>query len=149
MFSRIHRGVTDGGMAIWLLSIILSGRASADGLLPNRSAAPLRVLILSGGGDDDWRATAPILRRILADSGRFDVRICESPVGLTARTLADFDVLVDDYAGPLVENDTEKAIGSFVESGKGLVVPPGALRSSTGSHSAGGDKQPSRTDSAR
>jgi type 1 glutamine amidotransferase len=89
-------------------------------------------LILSGRGEHDWRATSAFLRRILEDTGRFDVKVCECPVGLTARTLADFDLLVDDCGGPQAGSDTEKAIAAFVESGKGVVVTHGALTSLAG-----------------
>jgi type 1 glutamine amidotransferase len=149
MVSRINRAVPLVGMAVWMSSISLSGHAYADGSLPNQTAVPLKVLILCGGGDHDWRTTAPVLRRILADSGRFDAHICESPIGLTARTLADFDVLVDDHAGPSLWSESDKAIASFVESGKGIVVTHGALRDSTGSRSTGEDKPASRADAAR
>ena len=60
----------------------------------------MRVLILTGEGEHAWRETTPVLRRILADTGRFDVKVCESANGLNAQTLAGFDVLVDNGAGP-------------------------------------------------
>jgi type 1 glutamine amidotransferase len=110
----------------------LFGSASGRGIAgddPGRSAgAAVRVLIITGKGEHDWRATVPFMRRILADTGRFDVRVCEAPDGLTARTLAAFDVLVDDCGASASDGETEKAIGSFVQSGKGLVVTQGALR---------------------
>ena len=43
--------------------------------------APLRALILSGAGDHDWKTTTPFLRQQMTASGRFDVRVCESPAG--------------------------------------------------------------------
>src|SRR6185312_9194004 len=125
MISRTNRCATVAGMAFSLFSSILAGRASADGPLPGRSDVPSRVLILTGGGDHDWRSTAPIIRRLLDETGRFDVRVCESPVGLTGSTLADFDLLIDDYAGPSLGIETERAIANFVESGKGLIVTQG------------------------
>jgi type 1 glutamine amidotransferase len=86
-------------------------------------------LILSGHGDHDWRATTPFIRRILEETGRFDVRVCETPAGLSARTLADFDLLVDHCAGSALGSVTDHAIAEFVESGKGLVVTHAALAS--------------------
>ncbi len=82
----------------------------------------LRALILSGRNDHDWRATTPRLRQILLSTGRFDVRVNEEPAGITAATLALYDVLVLDYNGPRLGADTEKAIEEFVRSGKGLVT---------------------------
>jgi type 1 glutamine amidotransferase len=86
-------------------------------------------LIITGKGDHDWRVTVSFLRRVLVDTGRFDVRVSEAPDGLTTETLAPFDVLVDDCGASAADGDTGKAIGGFVQSGKGLVVTQGALRS--------------------
>ena len=89
----------------------------------------IHVLILSGQGRHDWRASTSFLERILAARPLFDVRINESPCGLTPETLAPFDVLVDDYDGPRWGRAAEKAVEGFVKSGKGLVVTHGALAS--------------------
>jgi type 1 glutamine amidotransferase len=142
MFSRIDRGVIACGMALCLVSSGPSGQGYAA------PAAPLRVLILSGGGDQGGRDTTPVLKRILADTGRFDVRICESPAGLSPRTLADFDLVVDDRAGSSPAGETEKAIAGFVESGKGLVITQAALGSSAGPITADGARPPDRSELA-
>jgi predicted dehydrogenase len=84
--------------------------------------ARLRVLILSGRNNHDWRASTPHLRRILDATGRFDVRVTEEPSGLTAESLRPYDVLVSDYCGPRWGETAEKAVAAFVQSGKGLVV---------------------------
>src|SRR5262249_38114039 len=73
----------------------------------------------------------PVLRRILADTGRFDVRVCEATDGLTTRTFEGFDLLVDNGAGVVRVGDTGRAIAEAVSSGKGLVVAHGALRTSS------------------
>ena len=82
----------------------------------------IRVLILSGRNNHDWRTSTPFMERVLNDTGRFDVRLEEEPNGINADTLAPFDVLVDDYCGPRWPEVTEKAIEAFVRSGKGLVI---------------------------
>jgi hypothetical protein len=89
-------------------------------------AGALRVLILSGRNNHDWRTTTPFLRNLLINTGRFDVRVCEEPAGLTADALSVYDVLVVDYCGPRWGESTEKAVESFVSSGKGMVVVHGA-----------------------
>jgi type 1 glutamine amidotransferase len=82
----------------------------------------VRVLILSGRNNHDWRTSTPYLEKTLNDTGRFDVRLEEEPNGINADTLAPYDVLVDDYCGPRWPEVTEKAIEAFVRGGKGLVV---------------------------
>jgi type 1 glutamine amidotransferase len=120
MSSRIDRGVLACGIAAsFLLECVEGGHAAAG--------SPLRVLILSGEGSAGGGATTPALQGLLAGTGRFDVRVCESPVGLSAGTLERFDLLVDNGAGLTSGGDTEKAVAGFVASGKGLVVARGAL----------------------
>ncbi len=138
---RIHRVGVAAGMAICLLVTNQSGRAFADLTRARPADDALHVLIITGQGDHDWRATAPFLRRILNDTGRFDVRVCEAPAGLTAPTLAGFDVLVDDCAASASSSDTGKAIAGFVESGKGLVITHGALSFCKSVHAPSGDKE--------
>ena len=82
----------------------------------------VRVLILSGRNNHDWRVSTPYLEKILDGTGRFDVRLEEEPNGIDADTLAPYDVLVDDYCGPRWPAVTEKAVEAFVRSGKGLVT---------------------------
>ena len=89
-------------------------------------AAPVRTLILSGQNNHNWRSTTPYLRELLADSGRFDVRVEEEPAGLTAATLANYDLLVVDYQGPRWGAAAEAAVVNFVRSGKGMAVVHGS-----------------------
>jgi type 1 glutamine amidotransferase len=86
----------------------------------------LRVLLLSGRNNHDWRATTPFLRQLLVDSGRFDVRVVEEPAGMTPETLAVYDLVVSDYCGPRWGASTEQALVDFVRGGKGLVAVHGA-----------------------
>lgn len=83
--------------------------------------APIKTLIFSGRNNHDWRSTTPFLKKILVDSGRFDVRVTEEPAGATSATLAGYDLLILDYNGPRWGAETEQALDAFVRSGKGLV----------------------------
>ncbi len=99
-----------------------------------RAASPLlatpdpkiRVLILSGRNNHDWRTTTPAIHRILDDLGRFDTRVAEEPAALTEAAVAPYDVLVSDYNGPRWGAAAESAVEKFVHSGKGLVSVHGA-----------------------
>jgi type 1 glutamine amidotransferase len=86
------------------------------------AAEPIRAVIFSGNNNHDWRTTTPLLRDILQKTGRFDVRVIEEPAGVTAATLAGFDVIVLDYQGPRWGAATERAVLDFVNRGKGLVA---------------------------
>ncbi len=130
MFGQIRSILFKCQFAPLLLTAALFGQAPRNDQLFEPGVA--RVLILSGHNSHDWRTSTPFLRQLLAATGRFDVRICESPIGITEETLAPFDVLVDDYSGPRLGSATEKAIENFIKSGKGLVVVHRALNSFSG-----------------
>lgn len=82
----------------------------------------IRVLILTGRNNHDWRSTTPFLRHVLDATGRFDVRVSEEPGSLSAESLRPYDVLIVNYCGPRWSEATEKAVEDFVRSGKGLVA---------------------------
>jgi uncharacterized protein len=94
--------------------------------LPSLAQAPghkIRVLVLTGSSDwsHPWQGTAPFMQGILTNTGRFDVKLEEEVVGITAATLANYDVLIDYYYGPRWGAVTEKAVEDFIRSGKGMV----------------------------
>ena len=120
---------------IWLTSVVaffLPAQALAQVTIPLFQPGRVRVLIFSGRNNHDWRTTTPFLKKVLVDSGRFDVRIEEEPAGVTDATLAAYDALVLDYDGPRWGEATEKAVEGFVKSGKGLVAVHAASYSFTG-----------------
>ncbi len=116
----------------WLLRaalafLFLAGTAPASqNMEPFFRQGALRVLILSGRNNHDWRSTTPYLKKLLAGSGLFDVRVTEEPDGMTAEALAPYHLLVVDYMGPRWGRETEKAVEGFVRMGKGMVVVHGA-----------------------
>jgi type 1 glutamine amidotransferase len=119
MVARLPRAEIIGGVVATLLILTPHVRAAAE--------SPIRVLILAADGDQTGRATTPVLRRVLAGTGRFDVRVCEATAGLTARTFEGFDLLVDNGAGLVPGGESEKAVAEVVSAGKGLVVAGGAV----------------------
>src|SRR6266536_2232877 len=104
-----------------------NGLAQPGSQIGTTNPSAPRVLILSGGRGHDWRSSTFFLRHLLEEAGHCDVRVCESPAGITAETFAAFDVVVDDYSGPRLGRATEEGLAAFVDSGKGLVVTQGGL----------------------
>ncbi|MCC7462813.1 MAG: ThuA domain-containing protein [Gammaproteobacteria bacterium] len=93
----------------------------------------LQVLILSGRNsfEHDWRGTNNIMRRMLEDTRRFEVRVIEDFRGASARTLAPYDVVIVNYLGRWNYGDAleqrwgaaeEQALFDFVRSGRGIVL---------------------------
>ncbi len=120
MLKWIHVAVV---FVMVLSTLPLTGATPMD---PFFQEGKIRVLLLSGRNNHDWRTTTPLLGKRLTATGRFDVRIEEEPSGLSAQAVAPYDVIVLDYNGPRWGKTAEDAVESFVRNGKGLVVVHGA-----------------------
>jgi type 1 glutamine amidotransferase len=115
-----------------LALILLLGSALAVAAAGGPGAAPgkdIRVLVLSGQSNHDWKSTTPKLVGILQSGGRSEVDVCNTPGTLTARDLAPYDVLVShwnafglDPAASAWPEETKRAYLDFVRRGKGHVV---------------------------
>jgi len=117
---------------LMLSGVVSKGQVSAAERALLFKEGAIRVLILTGQNNHDWRATTPVLRTMLINTGRFDVRVNEEPTGLTSATLAPYDVIILNYNGPRWGRTAEKALEDFVRSGKGLVSVHGANRAFSG-----------------
>ena len=114
-------------IALLLLPAAVSSDQSSTGERASLfKPGAIRALILTGQNNHDWRATTPLLRTLLLNTGRFDVRVNEEPTGITYSTLAPYDVVILNYNGPRLGRVAEKALEDFVRSGKGLVGVHGA-----------------------
>jgi len=109
-------------------SVALALVLCAGSLRAQASAPPkIKVLILTGVNNHPWAATTPLLREILEQTGRFEVRVNEEGRGSGPETFAPYDVLLLNYndmkysAGPWWDNRARQAMLDFVRNGKGLV----------------------------
>jgi len=109
-----------------LCALLLGPGWVAPGQAPK---AKLQVLIVTGQNtaSHDWHGTTPVLRKLLEESGRFEVRVTEEFRGAGAETLAPYDVVVLSYYDARKPElrwgeRTESALVNYVRSGKGLVV---------------------------
>lgn len=111
------------------LTIILVVLALAPLLAQQSNVTPpkLQALIITGQNGHDWRGTTPILRKILEDSGKFNVRVTEEFRGAGPETLASYDLVVLNYyelRRPELRwgERADNALLDFVRSGKGILV---------------------------
>jgi len=94
------------------------------------AAAPgkLRVLLVSGQNNHDWRATTPALVKILEESGRFAVTVTNEPSKCTGKSFEECDVVVSNWtAWPNVNRrpwneEAQRAFLAFIRGGGGLAV---------------------------
>lgn len=96
-------------------------------LIAQVSGPKIQTLIVTGRSSHDWRATTPLLRKLLEDTGRFEVRVTEEFRGAGPETLAPYDVVILNYhdnRDPALRwgERTETALSNYVRGGKGLVV---------------------------
>jgi len=110
---------------------ILGGLLLAVAPLAGRAEekpAPVRVLLLSGANNHDWKTTTPALKKALEESGRFTIDLTYDPAAVRAEDFAKYDVIVSDWTSwpdtqkRIWNEATEKAFVDFIRGGKGLAV---------------------------
>jgi len=107
----------------------------------------LRVVIIDGQNNHNWRATTPVLKKILEDCGRFTVDVSTSPrkkgeektEGSVANPvpfppdLSKYDVLLSNYNGEAWPADFQRELEQTLSEGKiGLSIIHAANNSFTG-----------------
>ena len=103
------------------------GYAQQPATAPATAPAKIAVLIVTGQNGHNWRGTTPLLRKILEDTNKFDVRVTEEFRGAGPETLAPYDLVVLNYferGRPELKwgERANAAFLDFVRSGKGVVV---------------------------
>jgi type 1 glutamine amidotransferase len=97
---------------------------------PAIAAEPVRVLIVDGQNNHEWRKTTPVLKTCLETTGRFQVDIATSPEkGKPAEDwksfqpkFADYGAVVSNYNGELWPEAVRKSLEEYVANGGGLVI---------------------------
>jgi type 1 glutamine amidotransferase len=92
----------------------------------NLHAAAIRVLIVDGQNNHDYKATTPHLKKILEETGLFTVDVATSPArgGDMSNFKPDFSsyrVIVSNYNGQEWPAETKAAFVTFVRDGGGFV----------------------------
>ncbi|MFH1715806.1 MAG: family 16 glycoside hydrolase, partial [Planctomycetota bacterium] len=96
-------------------------------LTRNEKKGPLKALIVDGQNNHDWKATTPVLKSLLADTGLFTVDVATSPAkGQPMDTFkpnfAKYDVIVANYTGDDWPKETQDALVEYMNNGGGLVI---------------------------
>ena len=89
-------------------------------------AAPLRVLLIDGQNNHDWKHSSPWLKAVLEDSKLFQVDVATAPgkggdMGLFSPDLSPYQVLVSNYNGEPWSRAFQEAFVNFVKRGGGFV----------------------------
>ena len=92
-------------------------------------ATPLRVLILSGANNHDWRVTTPVLKRILEADGHFAVDVETNVPAMKPDAFRNYDAVLSNFntfsltnSGAIWNIEIRTAFVDYIRSGHGLVV---------------------------
>lgn len=101
--------------------------AAAFGFTSHAEAEKIKVLIIDGQNNHQWKMTTPVMVRGLQASGKFDVHVATSPakgkdMSQWNPKFSDYDVLVSNYNGDMWSDKTQKDFLSYIEKGGGLVI---------------------------
>lgn len=109
------------------LILALAGAAIATGGMTADAANPIRVLIVDGQNNHDWKSTTPVMKRILEDSGVFAVQVATSApekgdLSGFKPDFAAFEVVLMNYTGDSWPAETQQALEQYMRGGGGMVV---------------------------
>ena len=90
------------------------------------AAEPIKVLILDGQNNHNWKATTPILKKTLEETKLFTVDVATSSGGgkdfAYRPKFADYQVVVSNYNGQSWPKETQADFVKFVTEGGGFVA---------------------------
>jgi type 1 glutamine amidotransferase len=114
-----------------ILAVMAAGSLWAGDPVPGHDPSKIQVLLITGYNSTPnhrWREIDPMLREILEQSARCEVRLEEEPRGIGADTFAPYDVLLLDYSnytpslGAPWSAATRQAYLDFLNRGGGVVA---------------------------
>ena len=94
----------------------------------NFATPPIKTLILSGANNHDWKATTPVIKNLLEQSGRFTVSVTETPWAMNPSDFAGYDVILCNWNSWNEEkknewgDETKAAFMRWIDAGGGFVV---------------------------
>jgi type 1 glutamine amidotransferase len=112
---------------------VLAGALAMIAIVATRAATPIRVMLLDGesaGTYHDWQRTTPALRKMLEETGLFDVTVVTAPSGPAAAAMpfapdfSKYQVVVLNYDAPdeRWSGDVKAGFERFVQNGGGVVA---------------------------
>jgi type 1 glutamine amidotransferase len=97
---------------------------------PGLAADKLKVLIIDGQNNHDWRSATPVLKELLEVSRRFTVEVSTSPDKNADASawdawrpaFSDYDAVLSNYNGQSWPEPVKEAFEAYVRDGGGLVI---------------------------
>lgn len=109
-------------MALLIISLMVVNSAPA-------AEPELKVLIVDGRNNHDWRSTTPHMKKLLEETGMFSVDVATAPIK-GQQSLEDFKPEFSEYDAILMNyngnknwpKETRKAFEKYVSNGGGVVI---------------------------
>ena len=89
-------------------------------------SAPLRVLLIDGQNNHDWKSSSPWIKRVLEDSGLFLVDVATTPpqggdMSSFKPDLTPYRAIVSNYNGESWSKEFQSAFTQYISNGGGFV----------------------------
>ena len=89
----------------------------------------VKVLLLSGSNNHNWKETTPKLKSILEKSGLFEVTVTEDTKAISVDLLKRYQLILSNWnlfpeRNCIWSEDTKNAVLEFVHEGGGFVFVP-------------------------
>jgi len=89
-------------------------------------AGPVKAIIIDGQNNHDWKATTPVLKKILEETGLFTVDVATAPrqkeeMSSFRPPFSKYKVIVSNYNGEAWPKETQDDFVKFVRDGGGFV----------------------------
>jgi type 1 glutamine amidotransferase len=120
--------------ALTIAILLITQPTQSQGLTGSPGQTPIRVLIIDGFSNHDWKQTTLMVKRILEETGRFEVTVSTAPNTADSLSRTSWDPAFENYA-VVIQNtnniqDTtlrwprrvEQRLEAYVRSGGGLYV---------------------------
>jgi len=130
--------LTDDMTATGFISLQVHGSKQADKKIKWRNIRiqdltrqserkPIKALIVDGQNNHDWKATTPVLKRLLEETRLFTVDVATTPAAKQPMDsfkpdFAKYDVIVANYTGADWPKETQAALVDYMNNGGGLVI---------------------------
>lgn len=110
--------------------LALTALAANAAARPAPAAETLRLLVIDGQNNHNWKAMTPAMKASLEATGRFTVDVATTPEGKASTATWDafrpdfskYDAVLSNYNGVPWPKPVQKALENYVKNGGGLVV---------------------------
>jgi uncharacterized protein len=116
-----------------LVAVIAAALAHSSAAADDKAEGKIKVILIDGQNNHNWRATTPLLKKELEDSGRFSVAVSsnlkegDKPGEIKDTVpfppdLSKYDVLLSNYNGAAWPADSQKSLEEKLKDGKIALV---------------------------